>query len=74
QLEVVAENRASVITNEGVPTGWVKIVTQRSKGKTKGTYDVYIVDPDGRKFRSKAELKRFLDKSQSDLTIEDFDF
>ncbi|XP_048588363.1 methyl-CpG-binding domain protein 4-like [Nematostella vectensis] len=74
QLEVVAENRASVITNEGVPTGWIKIVTQRSKGKTKGTYDVYIVDPDGRKFRSKAELKRFLDKSQSDLTIEDFDF
>lgn len=55
-------------------TGWRKIITQRKSGKTKGRYDVYIVNPDGRRFRSRVELQRFMSAEQSDFSLVDVDF
>ena len=57
----------------GIP-GWKKIVTQRKSGKTKGRHDVYIISPEGRKFRSRVDLQRFLSTVQTELSVENFDF
>lgn len=61
----------------GVP-GWKKVVTQRKSGKTKGRLDVCIISPDGRKFRSRVELQRYLSRASTEetdrLSIENFDF
>jgi hypothetical protein len=57
-----------------LPLGWKRIVTERKSGKTKGFKDVYIIDPHGRRFRSKKELKRYLNSTESRLNLEDFDF
>ena len=46
-----------------------------SKRTLTGKYDVFIINPSGRKFKSRTELKSFLDKqSDSELDIENFDF
>ena len=65
--------REEVLCDCGVP-GWKKVVTQRNSGKTKGKYDVYIISPEGRKFRSRVELKRYLSTVQTGLSIENVDF
>ena len=63
--------------HSGVP-GWRKVVTQRKSGKTKGKLDVCIISPDGRKFRSRVELQRYLLYSTAEerarLSIEIFNF
>lgn len=66
----------SMYASSGV-TGWKKVFTQRKSGKTKGKLDIYIISPEGRKFRSRAELQRYLvsrTTEESHLSIEDFDF
>ena len=61
----------------GVP-GWRKVVTQRKSGKTKGRFDVCVISPEGRKFRSRVELHRYLSSSLNEgtgsLSIENFNF
>lgn len=57
----------------GLP-GWKKIFIQRKSGKTKGKYDVYVISPEGRKFRSRVELERYISTMQNDLSIENVDF
>ena len=61
----------------GVP-GWKKVVTQRKNGKTKGRFDVCLISPEGRKFRSRVELQKYLSSSSNEgtgsLSIENFNF
>ena len=57
----------------GLP-GWKKVVIQRKSGKTKGKYDVYIISPEGRKFRSRVELQRYMLTVRNTLSIEKVDF
>ncbi|XP_064154415.1 methyl-CpG-binding domain protein 4 [Anguilla rostrata] len=58
-----------------VPLGWIKIVKQRKTGKTAGKMDVYIISPQGQKFRSRSALKDFLHKNEDlSLCLADFDF
>lgn len=61
----------------GVP-GWKKVVTQRKSGKTKGRFDVSVISPEGRKFRSRVELQRYLslcsNQGTGSLSIENFNF
>ena len=61
----------------GVP-GWRKVVTQRKSGKTKGRFDVCVISPEGRKFRSRVELQRYLSSFSNEgtgsLSIENFNF
>ncbi|XP_029200715.2 methyl-CpG-binding domain protein 4-like [Acropora millepora] len=54
--------------------GWKKIVTQRQSGKSKGRYDVYIVNPSGRRFRSLVELRRFMSAEHRDFSFKNVDF
>ena len=57
----------------GLP-GWKKIFIQRKSGKTKGKYDVYVISPEGRKFRSRVELERYISTIRTDLSMENVDF
>jgi len=57
-----------------LPTGWSRKVVQRQTGATAGQWDVYIYNPDGKKFRSRNELRSYFTQSGTQLNSEDFDF
>jgi len=63
-----------IIETKGLPTGWSKQTVQRKGGATAGTYDVYIFNEKGQKFRSKTEVARYIDQNKLGLDINDFDF
>ncbi|TSL97264.1 Methyl-CpG-binding domain protein 4 [Bagarius yarrelli] len=43
-----------------LPLGWTKETRQRKQGKTAGRMDTYIISPQGKRLRSKAELQKYL--------------
>ncbi|XP_030063128.1 methyl-CpG-binding domain protein 4 isoform X2 [Microcaecilia unicolor] len=58
-----------------IPDGWSKIVKQRQSGRTAGKYDVCFISPQGKVFRSKRALVKYLCKTRETyLQPEDFDF
>ncbi|XP_060930798.1 methyl-CpG-binding domain protein 4 [Limanda limanda] len=58
-----------------MPPGWIREVRQRRAGKTAGKLDVYIISPQGQKFRSKSSLHAFLLQNEDgSLDINLFDF
>jgi hypothetical protein len=58
-----------------LPEGWSRRVSQRMSGATAGSYDVYITDPEGRRFRSKLEIRRHFEKiCETRWNWQDFDF
>ncbi|XP_061760261.1 methyl-CpG-binding domain protein 4 isoform X2 [Nerophis ophidion] len=57
-----------------IPPGWTRDVRQRQTGKTAGKLDVYVMSPQGQRFRSRASLKAFLTKNGEDIDIDLFDF
>ncbi|XP_061838241.1 methyl-CpG-binding domain protein 4 [Nerophis lumbriciformis] len=57
-----------------MPPGWTRDVRQRQTGKTAGKLDVYVMSPQGQRFRSRASLKAFLMKNGEDIDINLFDF
>eukprot|EP00092_Neocalanus_flemingeri_P007945 GFUD01008572.1.p1 GENE.GFUD01008572.1~~GFUD01008572.1.p1 ORF type:complete len:830 (+),score=259.12 GFUD01008572.1:65-2554(+) len=62
-------------TDPRLPPGWKRKVKKRTLGPQAGKWDVFIVNPDGRKFKTRSELRSFLDsQSDSDLDIDNFDF
>lgn len=68
------KERKPMLTDPALPSGWRRECVQRKTGKTEGLYDVYIFSPEGKKFRSRVELARFLVSMNLDLDPEDFDF
>ncbi|KAJ8394773.1 hypothetical protein AAFF_G00041280 [Aldrovandia affinis] len=59
----------------GYAIGLVKVVKQRKTGKTAGKMDVYIISPQGQRFRSRSALQEFLHNSEHlRLHVTDFDF
>lgn len=57
------------------PPGWIREVKQRKSGKTAGKLDVYIISPQGLRFRSRASLHAFLlENPDGNLEINLFDF
>jgi len=58
-----------------LPPGWKRKVKKRVLGPQAGKWDVFIVSPNGRKFKTRSELRSYLDRqSDSDLDIDNFDF
>ena len=63
------------VDSSKLPIGWEKRVIQRGIGVTKGKWDVFIVEEDGRKaFRSKTELQKHIDEKKLPYTSDAFDF
>ncbi|KFM63941.1 hypothetical protein X975_25495, partial [Stegodyphus mimosarum] len=55
-----------------LPEGWSSKAIVRKSGKTAGNVDLYIYSPDGLKFRSKAEIAKYLKRINSPLKLDDF--
>ncbi|XP_023343869.1 ubiquitin carboxyl-terminal hydrolase calypso isoform X2 [Eurytemora carolleeae] len=61
--------------DSSLPKGWKRKVKKKAgTGMTSAKYDVYIINPQGKQFKSKQELKLFLEKQETDLEVDDFDF
>ncbi|XP_058244718.1 methyl-CpG-binding domain protein 4 isoform X1 [Hemibagrus wyckioides] len=58
-----------------LPPGWTRETRQRKQGKTAGKLDTYIISPQGKRFRSKAELQKYLLAQECiHLDLDAFDF
>ena len=63
------------VDSSKLPNGWEKRVIQRGIGVTKGKWDVFIVQEEGKKsFRSKTELQKYIDDKKLPYTSDAFDF
>merc|ERR1719458_1362237 len=58
-----------------LPHGWRRKVSQRKSGASAGRYEVFIIGPTHKRFRSRNELKSFFEKTgENTLNPDDFDF
>lgn len=58
-----------------LPKGWSRQVVKRLQGRSEGKLDIYVYSPEGKKFRSKNEVRIHLNKSGiTNIDPEIFDF
>ncbi|XP_044752827.1 PHD finger protein 20 isoform X2 [Coccinella septempunctata] len=76
QLEFQDGTKKTVIVPDPrLPEGWTKHLTKRCQGFNAGKWDTIIVSPDGKKFRSKTDIKHYLETTKVMLYDEKlFDF
>jgi len=68
-------DRTPLFHDPTLPPGWSRKITQRKTGGTAGGWDTYIIDPHGKRFRSRQEIRRHFELIQEVyLQWEDFDF
>ena len=64
-----------MINDSGHHLIFCRKVTQRMTGATAGGWDTYLIDPTGKRFRSKQEIRRHFERiGEVFLRWEDFDF
>ncbi|XP_069792996.1 methyl-CpG-binding domain protein 4 isoform X2 [Narcine bancroftii] len=59
-----------------LPDGWKRLVKERQTGKSAGKSDVYLLSPQGKRFRSSRELENYFRRNigEESLKAKDFDF
>ncbi|KAE8748341.1 hypothetical protein FOCC_FOCC004977 [Frankliniella occidentalis] len=67
--------KSIIVDDRRLPVGWSKHAIRRQGGTSAGKWDVFLVSPrDGRKFRSRNELRSYHDERGLQFQVERFDF
>ena len=76
--EVLSKNIAEkeeIYFNADLPSGWKRLIKFRKLVTSTHAFDTYIISPDGKRFRSKPELQRWIKQTGAkDVNISDFNF
>ncbi|PSN55980.1 hypothetical protein C0J52_02156 [Blattella germanica] len=66
--------KTTIIPDKNLPAGWTKHTIQRKHGNSAGKWDVLLVNPQGRRFRSRSELRQYFEETGEPFKAELFDF
>ena len=66
-------NKVPLYHDNRLAAGWHRKVSQRKSGMSAGRYEVFIIGPTGKRFRSRNELKAFIEKT-GDKSVDPYDF
>ena len=62
------------LNDSKLPAGWEKRAKLKTSGTKAGKWDVVLIGPDGRTFRSRQDVKQYILQHQPNFDLELFDF